>query len=321
MPERPKIATNMLELVGHTPMVRLNRFPASHSAELVAKLESYNPMNSVKDRIGRAMIETAEREGRITPQQTVIVEATSGNTGIGLALAATVRGYALVVTMPDNVTAERRRVLAALGAQVVLTPAADGMKGALQRAAEIVEHTPHGWTPAQFENPANPAIHRLTTAEEIWADTDGELDAFVAGVGTGGTITGVGQILKARLGHRVRVVAVEPAPEPGPTRTQGLMNYAAAGYTPSTYDPSVVDQVVAVDYDDAVDTVRQLAREEGIFCGISSGAAAFAGRRLAAELGPGHRVVFVVADFGERYLSHEVFNEAGLTTQRHPMET
>src|SRR5437899_9647237 len=303
MPQRPTIANDMLELVGYTPLVRLNRVPPAGAAELLAKLESYNPMNSVKDRIGRAMIEAAEREARIAPGKTVLVEATSGNTGIGLALAAAVRGYRLIVTMPDNLTVERRRVLTALGAEVVLTPAVDGMKGALQRAAELVETTPHAWSPAQFDNLANPAAHRLTTAEELWADTAGKLDAFVAGVGTGGTITGVGQGLKARLGYRIRIVAVEPVAEPGPTRTQGLMNYGAAGYTPNTYDPSVVDHVVAVGYDDAVATARRLARDEGIFCGISSGAAAFAALNVAAELGAGHRVVFVVADFGERYLS------------------
>src|SRR5215211_947918 len=200
MPQRPKIANDMLELIGYTPLVRLNRVPYPGSAEMIAKLESQNPMDSVKDRIGAAMIEAAEREGKIRPGETVIIEPTSGNTGIALAFAATVKGYQLIVTMPDTVTEERRRVLTALGAEVVLTPGAEGMKGAIKRGAEIAESTPHSWTPSQFDNPANPEIHRLTTAEEILEDTDGRIDAFVAGVGTGGTIAGVGRVLKERVG-------------------------------------------------------------------------------------------------------------------------
>lgn len=310
MPQRPKIASNMLELIGYTPMVRLNRIAYQGSAEMIAKLESQNPMDSVKDRIGASMILAAEREGRIRPGETVIIEPTSGNTGIALAFAATVKGYKLIVTMPDTVTEERRRVLIALGAEVILTPGADGMKGSIKRAAELCEENPHSWTPGQFDNPANPEVHSRTTAEEIMEDTDGQLDAFVAGVGTGGTITGVGRVLKERIGTHVRIVAVEPAMsavlsggEAGPNKIQGI----GAGFVPGNYDPSVVDQVMAVDYGDAVDMARRLAREEGIFCGISSGAITWAARDVAKELGQGKRVVSIICDFGERYLSHELF--------------
>jgi cysteine synthase A len=300
----------MLELIGYTPLVRLNSIPYPDSAEIIAKLESQNPMDSVKDRIGSAMIETAEREGLIRPGETVLIEPTSGNTGIALAFAAAVKGYGLIVTMPDTVTVERRRVLTSLGAQVVLTPGAEGMKGAIKKAAEIFEETPNAWTPGQFDNPANPEVHRRTTAEEVWEDTDGQLDAFVAGVGTGGTIAGVGQILKERLGERVHVVAVEPASspvlsggEPGPNKIQGI----GAGFVPRNYDPAVVDRVMTVDYNDALEMSRRLAREEAIFCGISSGAITWAAREVAKELGAGKRVVSIICDFGERYLSHELF--------------
>ena len=310
MPRRPKIAADMLELIGYTPLVRLNRIPGPGSAEIVVKLESQNPMDSVKDRIGAAMIEAAEREGLIRPGETVLVEPTSGNTGIALAFAAAVRGYRLVVTMPETVTEERRRVLRALGAEVVLTPGAEGMKGAIRRAEELRAETPRGWTPGQFDNPANPEVHRRTTAEEILEDTEGRLDAFVSGVGTGGTIAGVGAVLKERLGAGVLVVAVEPASspvlsggEPGPNKIQGI----GAGFVPANYDPSVVDRVMAVAYEDAVEMARRLAREEGIFCGISSGAITWAARELARELGEGRRVLSVICDFGERYLSHELF--------------
>jgi cysteine synthase len=312
MPQRPKIASNMLELIGYTPLVRLNRIPEPNSAEMIAKLESQNPMDSVKDRIGAAMIVAAEEEGRIKPGKTVIIEPTSGNTGIALAFAAAVKGYRLIVTMPESVTAERRRVLVALGAEVVLTPGSEGMKGAIKKAAELTETTPNSWVPGQFDNPSNPEVHRLTTAEEILEDTDGKIDAFVAGVGTGGTIAGVGQILKKRIGQHVRVVAVEPSSspvlsggEPGPNKIQGI----GAGFIPRNYDPSVVDQVVPVDYEDALMMSRRLAREEGIFCGISSGAITYVARNVAKELGPGKRVVSIICDFGERYLSHELFEQ------------
>jgi cysteine synthase A len=310
MPQRPKIANDMLELIGYTPLVRLNRIPYPNSAEMIAKLESQNPMDSVKDRIGAAMMEAAEHEGRIKPGETVIIEPTSGNTGIALAFAAAVKGYRLVVTMPDTVTVERRRVLAALGTEVVLTPGAEGMKGAIKKAAEISESTQNSWTPGQFENPANPEIHRRTTAEEILEDTDGRLDAFVAGVGTGGTISGVGQVLKERVGKHLRVVAVEPASSPvlsggdaGPNKIQGI----GAGFVPHNYEPSVVDDVIRADYNEALEMARRLAREEGIFCGISSGAITWAAREVAKELGEGKRVVSIICDFGERYLSHELF--------------
>jgi cysteine synthase A len=310
MPQRPKIANNMLELIGYTPLVRLNNIPDDGSAELIAKLESQNPMDSVKDRIGSAMIEAAERDGLIKPGQTVIIEPTSGNTGIALAFAAAVLGYKLIVTMPDTVTVERRRVLSALGAEVVLTPGAEGMKGAMKRAAEIFEQTENSWTPGQFDNPANPEVHRRTTAEEILEDTDGRIDAFVSGVGTGGTIAGVGQVLKERVGKHVRVVAVEPSSspvlsggDPGPNKIQGI----GAGFIPHNYDASVVDDVRRVEYTDALAMSRRLAREEGIFCGISSGAITHVARDIARELGEGKRVVSIICDFGERYLSHELF--------------
>ena len=310
MPQRPKIADDMLGLIGYTPLVRLNRIPYPGSAEMIAKLESQNPMDSVKDRIGAAMIEAAEREGRIRPGQTTIVEPTSGNTGIALAFAAAVKGYKLIVTMPETVTTERRRVLASLGAQVVLTPGAEGMKGALKRAADITEETPYTWTPGQFDIPANPEVHRRTTAEEILEDTDGRIDAFVAGVGTGGTIAGVGRVLKERVGPHVQVVAVEPTSspvlsggEPGPNKIQGI----GAGFVPDNYDPAVVDRVIQTDYNDALMMARRLAREEAIFCGISSGAITWAAREVARDLGPTKRVVSIICDFGERYLSHELF--------------
>ena len=310
MPQRPKIANNMLELIGYTPLVRLNKIPAPASAELLVKLESQNPMDSVKDRIGAAMIEAAERAGRIKPGVTVIIEPTSGNTGIGLAFAAAVKGYRLIVTLPDTVTVERRRVLTALGAEVVLTPDQGGMKEAIEKANQIAARTPDSWIPSQFDNPANPEVHRRTTAEEIWEDTDGRIDGFVSGVGTGGTIAGVGQVLKERLNGKVRVVAVEPEASPvisggdaGFNKIQGI----GAGFVPRNYNPAVVDEVVRVDYGDAMEMSRRLAREEGIFCGISSGAITWAALNLAQELGEGKRVVSIICDFGERYLSHELF--------------
>ena len=310
MPQRPKIAASMLELIGYTPLVRLNRIPGPGSAEMVVKLESQNPMDSVKDRIGAAMIEAAEREGRIRPGETVIVEPTSGNTGIALAFAATVKGYRLVVTMPDTVTVERRRVMQALGAEVVLTPGAEGVKAAMRRAEELAAETPNSWIPNQFDNPANPEVHRRTTAEEVLEDTEGRLDAFVSGVGTGGTIAGVGRVLKERIGGGVLVVAVEPTSspvlsggEPGPNKIQGI----GAGFVPENYDASVVDRVIPVSYEDAVEMSRRLAREEGIFCGISSGAITVAALQIARELGEGKRVLSIICDFGERYLSHELF--------------
>ncbi|MBA2341630.1 MAG: cysteine synthase A [Pyrinomonadaceae bacterium] len=310
MPQRPKIASNMLELIGYTPLVRLNHIPEPDSAEMVVKLESQNPMDSVKDRIGAAMIEAAEREGKIKPGETTLIEPTSGNTGIAVAFAAAIKGYKLIVTMPESVTVERRRVLAAFGARVELTPGAEGMKGAIKRAADIAEETPNSFTLSQFDNPANPEIHRRTTAEEIMEDTDGKLDAFIAGVGTGGTISAVGRVLKERVGSHVRIIAVEPSSspvlsggQPGPNKIQGI----GAGFVPRNYDAEVVDQVIQVDYEAAIEMARRLAREEGIFCGISSGAITWAARNVAKELGAGKRTVSIICDFGERYLSHELF--------------
>ncbi|MDT4955603.1 MAG: cysteine synthase [Acidobacteriota bacterium] len=314
MPQRPKIANDMLELIGYTPLVRLNRIPYPNSAELIAKLESQNPMDSVKDRIGAAMIKAAERDGLIKSGETVLVEPTSGNTGIALAFAAAVLGYKLIVTMPETVTMERRRVLASLGAEVILTPGTEGMKGAIKKAEDISKTTPNSWIPSQFDNPSNPEVHRRTTAEEILEDTDGKIDAFVAGVGTGGTIAGVGKVLKERVGKHVQVIAVEPTSSPvlsggapGPNKIQGI----GAGFVPGNYDASVVDRVIQSDYNDALAMARRLAREEGIFCGISSGAITWAAREVAKELGEGKRVVSIICDFGERYLSHELFETPG----------
>ncbi|HEX8565907.1 MAG TPA: cysteine synthase A [Pyrinomonadaceae bacterium] len=310
MPQRPKIANNMLELIGYTPLVRLNRIVDESSAELLCKLESQNPMDSVKDRIGAAMIEDAERRGVITPGQTVLIEPTSGNTGIALAFAAAIKGYRLIAVMPDSTTVERRQVMKALGAELVLTPGAEGMKAAIAKVAELLVEMPNSWQPGQFDNPANPEIHRRTTAREILEDTDGRIDAFVAGVGTGGTISGVGEILKNEVGKGVLIVAVEPASSPvlsggapGPNKIQGI----GAGFVPENYDPKFVDRVIQVDYEASVAMARRLAREEGIFCGISSGAITVAALQVAQELGAGKRVVSIICDFGERYLSHELF--------------
>lgn len=300
----------MLELIGYTPLVRINRIVDESSAELLCKLESQNPMDSVKDRIGAAMIEDAERRGVITPGQTVLIEPTSGNTGIALAFAAAIKGYRLIAVMPDSTTVERRQVMKALGAELVLTPGAEGMKAAIARVAELLAEMPNSWQPGQFDNPANPEIHRRTTAREILEDTDGRIDAFVAGVGTGGTISGVGEILKSEVGSEVLVVAVEPASSPvlsggapGPNKIQGI----GAGFVPENYDPKFVDRVIQVDYEASVAMARRLAREEGIFCGISSGAITVAALQVAQELGAGKRVVSIICDFGERYLSHELF--------------
>jgi cysteine synthase A len=309
MSRRPKISNNILETIGHTPLVRLNRLPAADAAEVLVKLESFNPMCSVKDRIGASMILAAERDGRITPGITTIIEPTSGNTGIGLAMAAAARGYRLILTMPDSMSVERIRVLRALGAEVVLTPGAQGMNGAIATAERLLSETPDSFIPMQFENPANPAIHRSTTAIEIIEDTDARLDALVAGVGTGGTITGVGEVLKDRL-RDVKLIAVEPKDSPvlsggvpGPHQIQGI----GAGFIPAVLNMELIDRIVPVEYADAKETTRQLAREEGILCGVSSGAICWAALRIAAELGEGKRVVAVLPDFGERYLSTDVF--------------
>lgn len=308
--QRPAIANDILGLIGNTPMVRLHRMVGPNSAQVLVKLESFNPMWSVKDRIGNAMISAAEREGKITPGRTVVIEPTSGNTGIGLAMACAVKGYASIFTMPESATVERRNILLAFGAKVVLTAKAKGMKGAIAKAQELVASTPGGWMPSQFDNPANPAIHKCTTAIEILEATAAHLDAYVAGVGTGGTLTGTGEVLKQRV-RNIEIVAVESADSPvlsgkppeRPNRIQGI----SAGFVPGNYDSRVVDSIEVVTYDDAITTARRLCREEGIFVGISSGAVACAALRVGERLGVGKRVVAVLADLGERYLSHELY--------------
>lgn len=308
-----QVASQVSEVIGQTPLVRLNKVPGAGCAEVMGKLEAKNPGGSVKDRIARAMIEAAERDGRLRPGGT-IVEPTSGNTGIGLAMVAAARGYRLILVMPETMTVERRALLAAYGAELVLTPGSEGMAGAVRRAEEIVAECPDHFMPQQFKNPANPEVHRRTTAEEIWQATSGQIDAFVAGVGTGGTITGVGQVLKARR-PGVLVVAVEPAASPvlsggspGPHKIQGI----GAGFVPDVLDRSVLDRVVPVAEADAFRMASLLAQEEGLLVGVSSGAAAVAALQVARELGPGKRVVVVFPDTGERYLSMEqLFKAAG----------
>ncbi|HWR04137.1 MAG TPA: cysteine synthase A [Humidesulfovibrio sp.] len=307
-----RIAESMAELIGGTPLVRLNKVSEGLNATLLAKLESRNPGGSVKDRIGASMIEAALTAGKIT-KDSLIVEPTSGNTGIGLALICAIKGLKLVLTMPESMSVERRKLLAGYGAQLVLTPAAEGMKGAIKKAEELVATTPGAFMPMQFENPANPAVHRATTALEIWNDTDGTVDCFVAGVGTGGTITGVGQVLKQKK-PGVRIVAVEPTDSPvlsggkaGPHKIQGI----GAGFVPGILDTKIYDEIIQVGAEDAFSTARRLMREEGMSCGISSGANAFAAMQLAArpEMA-GKTIVFIVCDTGERYLSTPLFAEA-----------
>lgn len=309
MPQRPKICSDVLATIGHTPLVRLNRLPGDGSAEVLVKLESFNPMRSVKDRIACAMIEAAEREGRITPGKTTIVEPTSGNTGIGLAMTAAAKGYRIILTMPDSMTTERTRVLRALGAEIELTPNELDMQGAIERAEEILRRTPDGFMPQQFNNQANPEIHRATTAVEIIEDTDAKLDAFVAGVGTGGTITGVGEVLKERL-RTVLVVAVEPKESPvlsgGPAAPHPIQGIGA-GFVPPVLNNEIIDRIIPVEYADAKQIARRLAREEGILCGISSGATCWAALKVAGEMGTGRRVVAVLPDLGERYLTTDVY--------------
>ncbi len=307
------IAQSVAELIGHTPLVRLNKLSAGLSATVVAKLESRNPGGSIKDRIGASMIEQALADGRITTDS-LIVEPTSGNTGIGLALICAVRGMKLVLTMPESMSMERRKLLAGYGAKIVLTPAVEGMTGAIKKAGELVVATPGAFMPMQFDNPDNPAAHRATTAVEIWDDTEGRVDCFVAGVGTGGTVTGVGQALKERK-PGVRVVAVEPSDSPvlsggkaGPHKLQGI----GAGFVPVVLDTNVYDEVIRVGAPEAFDTARRMMREEGICCGISSGANAWAALQVAKrpEMA-GRLIVFVVCDTGERYLSTPLFDSAG----------
>jgi len=312
-PGRGRVFASMTEAIGDTPLVRLRRLPAMHGvqADILAKLEYFNPAGSVKDRIGVSMIEAMEAAGAIDPQ-TVLIEPTSGNTGIALAFVAAARGYRLILVMPESMSLERRKMLILLGAELVLTPAAPGVRGAIAKAQELVRSTAHAVMPQQFNNPANPEIHRRTTAEEIWNDTAGRIDVFVAGVGTGGTITGVGQVLKPRK-RGLRVVAVEPEDspvlsggQPGPHKIQGI----GPGFVPEILDRSVIDEVVTVSNATAFDTARALARYEGIPGGISSGAAVAA----ALDIGKrdnmaGKTIVVIVPSFAERYLSTALFEE------------
>ncbi len=309
---RGRIYEDITRTIGATPLVRLNRLPQQRgvAAEVLAKLEFFNPLSSVKDRIGVSMIEAMEREGRIGPD-TVLVEPTSGNTGIGLAFVCAARGIPLVLVMPESMSVERRKMFRLLGARLELTEAAKGMKGAIDRAREIVETTPGAIMPQQFENPANPDIHRRTTAEEIWEDTGGQLDAVVCGVGTGGTITGIGQVLKTR-NPDIRMIAVEPEEspvlsggEPGPHRIQGI----GAGFVPEILDTSIIDEVIRIDGDAAFAMAREMAAREGIPVGISSGAAVEAALQVAArpEMA-GKRIVVIIPSMAERYLSTALFD-------------
>ena len=308
------IADDITSLIGGTPLVRLRALSERSGATIVGKLESFNPGGSVKDRIGLAMIDAAERDGTIGPGRTTVVEPTSGNTGIALAMMAAARGYRLILTMPETFSVERRNLLRAYGAELVLTPGPEGMRGALARAGELVAEIPDSFMPQQFENPANPAVHRATTAEEIWRDTDGAVDVFVAGVGTGGTLTGVGQVLKERK-PGVRVYAVEPLESavlsggrPGPHRIQGI----GAGFVPPVLDTGIYDEIVKVPGDKAFETARALAAGEGILVGISAGANAFAAGELGARPeNRGKLVVTVLCDTGERYLSTPLFADQG----------
>lgn len=307
-----RIASDITCLMGNTPLVRLNRITEGIDATVLAKLEFFNPAASVKDRIGVSMIEAAEGEGKITPGETVVIEPTSGNTGVALAFVCAAKGYRLILTMPDTMTIERRRLLTAYGAEVVLTAGEDGMQGAVAKAEELVASTPNAFMPQQFNNPANPEIHRETTALEIWRDTDGELDIFVAGVGTGGTITGVAQALKPKLPH-LKCIAVEPAASPvlsggqaGPHKIQGI----GAGFVPDVLELPLVDEIFLVSNEEAAAMTRRLTREEGILCGISSGAAAHAAIEVARRAeSAGKTIVVVLPDTGERYLSTDLFGE------------
>jgi cysteine synthase A len=303
------IAENVTELIGNTPLVRLNRVTEGAVADVVAKLEFFNPGNSVKDRIGVAMIDAAEKAGLIKPD-TIILEPTSGNTGIALALVAAARGYRCVLTMPETMSVERRMLLRALGAEIVLTPGSDGMPGAIAKAEELAKSDQRYFVPQQFENKANPAIHRATTAEEVWRDTDGKVDIFVAGVGTGGTITGVAQVIKERK-PSAQFIAVEPAGSPvlsggqkGPHPIQGL----GAGFVPPVLEMDLVDEVITVGNEESMTLARRLAAEEGLLVGISSGAAVVAALQVARRPeNAGKLVVVVLPDFGERYLSTPLF--------------
>lgn len=308
-----KIYNNLTELIGNTPLLELWNFNKRQGLEahIVAKLEYFNPAGSVKDRIGYAMLKEAERKGKIN-QDTVIIEPTSGNTGIGLAFAAAALGYRLIIILPDSFSEERRKIVRALGAELVLTPAAEGMQGAIRKAKELAAGLPNSYIPQQFSNPANPEVHRTTTAEEIWRDTGGNVDIFVAGVGSGGTITGVGEILKQRHSD-VQIVAVEPADSPvlsGGTRGVHQIQGIGAGFVPDNFNRAIVDEILTVSNEEAMETARQLAKSEGLLVGISSGAAAFAAVQLAKRPeNKGKTIVVILPDTGERYLSSALFAE------------
>ncbi len=304
------VAENVNELIGRTPLVRLNRVAAATSTRILAKLESGNPANSVKDRIGLAMIEAAERGGEIRPGESVLIEPTSGNTGIALAMVAAVKGYRCVLVMPDTMSLERRVTLRAFGAKLVLTDGARGMQGAIEKAGELAEKIPHSFIPQQFRNPANPAVHRATTAVEIWEDTDGEVDALVAGVGTGGTVTGVAKAIKPRK-PSFRAVAVEPTDSPvlsGGSPGKHVIQGIGAGFVPDVLEMDMVDTIVKVNNDDSLEMARRLAQEEGILCGISSGAAVWAALDYAQGEGKGlGLIVVIIPSFGERYIQTKLF--------------
>ncbi|HYD32011.1 MAG TPA: cysteine synthase A [Azospirillaceae bacterium] len=309
---RGKIYDSIIDTIGATPLVRLKRLPAEYGvkADIVVKLEFFNPLASVKDRIGLAMIEAAEREGKIEPSRTTLVEPTSGNTGIALAFVAAAKGYRLILTMPESMSVERRKMLKLLGAEIELTPAAEGMKGAIRKAEELLSTLPNAFMPQQFKNPANPEIHRRTTAEEIWRDTDGKADILVGGVGTGGTITGVGEVIKARK-PSFQVVAVEPEDSPvlsggmpGPHKIQGI----GAGFVPDVLDTKIVDDIVRISNQRAFETARKIAKLEGIPVGISSGAALAAALEVGAKPeNEGKLIVVIIPSFAERYLSTALF--------------
>jgi cysteine synthase A len=311
--QKLKIAENVTELIGNTPMVRLNRIVGDAKATVIAKLEYNNPAKSVKDRIGLSMIEAAEREGLIGPD-TIIVEPTSGNTGIALAMVCAQRGYHLLLTMPESASVERRKVMRAYGAELILTPGPDGMAGAIAQANQLAAENPKVFIPQQFQNPANPEVHRRTTAEEIWRDTDGQVDIFVAGVGTGGTITGVGEVLKARK-PSVRVIAVEPAASPvlsGGQKGSHPIQGIGAGFVPEVLNTKIYDEVVTVKNEDAFTTARRMATEEGLLVGISSGAATWAAIQVAHRPGSvGKMIVVIIPSWGERYLSTPLFADLG----------